>query len=267
MDQSGIELDEAVEHICVVCLDYPCSTRFGGCGHSCLCGRCLTRLMLENPRFPRCPMCRSVIDASLTVQGPEIALQPRWVAHALEGPDAYQDDIDDGGVGDGSDAHEEVGSDIELERFHALFNSQGINLLRATAQVDELSERRAELIIERNDRDDRIQGLMVDIQNRDHQIQEAQDAVRTSADTIECLQVRLANMTSDFATFRESSDAELTTVRERELAIQEHFSREMRAVEATLEIRETELATMGYQLDNVHCDDWFYSTHNPLPSS
>jgi hypothetical protein len=212
-------MDELEMSMCIVCMDLPVATRFGTCGHACLCGPCLDQLLRQ--QRPKCPICRSDIDDSLIIRDPGIAFQPAYIQRPLEVPVA------------GSHAHEEVGSGAELARLQAVISGQRIDLLHRTAQVDELAMARDDLVNELNNTGDRIRGLLLDIQDRDGQIQDAREEVRISADTIEHLHTQLGALSIEFDRFRESSGAELA-------------------------IRDTEIAAVGYQLDNAHADDWNY---------
>jgi hypothetical protein len=70
--------DVCKKKMCVICMNNVRQIRTN-CGHLCLCGCCLHKL-LHNESTPRCPLCHSKIDPKLVDTGPRLSHQATFVS-------------------------------------------------------------------------------------------------------------------------------------------------------------------------------------------
>jgi hypothetical protein len=68
---------EDTEIVCLICMSEPRYFRFGECGHSLLCRKCMETFM-RRPG-PQCPNCRSPVSRERLIQGDNVASEDTFI--------------------------------------------------------------------------------------------------------------------------------------------------------------------------------------------
>jgi len=71
---------EDTEIVCLICMSEPRYFRFGECGHSLLCRKCMETFMCRPG--PQCPNCRSPVSRERLIQGDNVASEDTFIRPA-----------------------------------------------------------------------------------------------------------------------------------------------------------------------------------------